>query len=646
MASQDLQVERASAQPPVRRMEDISATEKELRPQTVGGLTAGPAPPPERQAVDADTAITYLYLTFATPLPYPHTTGNPAAAPPPPPPDLTPFADPRSWPENRKRVLLVLSCVATFLTAYAAGGYSPPSHIMASYFGVSQIVVLVGITTFCLGFALPPMILAPFSEINGRYPVFAVSGVVFVIFQMVCGVVPSVAGMIVARFFVGAGGSVFSTMIGGVIADMWGAEGRNTPMAVYSGSVLVGTGAGPLIAAVMTNRLASRGHYSGWDWIFWHQVIMGSVLMVALLMLFKESRGSVLLSRKAKALNKWYAELEDAGYYGVWMTEEQESGRDSDGDMTAAETGFDEEKKVGGLPDAQPRAGSSSLGRLRRIRWLVKEDEERTSLAKTISISVYRPFHLLLTEPVVFFFSLWVAFAWAVLYLTFGSIPYVFTKVYGWDIEHDGYIFAAMIVGSVLATVVGVYQDSLLRNPQWRAENWDDDDESSSSSDDNNPPPSARSARFWSFLRRRFPVEAPESRLYFTCVTSTLLPVGLFMFGFTADPSTHWAAPAVAIGLATMGIYSVYLATFNYLADVYHMYASSALAAQSFCRNVLGGVFPLVTTALFRNLGEDRAGAVLGGIASGLTLVPWVLVFYGERIRRRSKFAMVLEKTD
>ena len=113
------------------------------------------------------------------------------------------------------------------------------------------------------------------------------------------------------------------------------------------------------------------------------------------------------------------------------------------------------------------------------------------------------------------------------------------------------------------------------------------------------------------------------------------------MFGFSAQPSIHWIVPALAIGFATIGIFYIYLATFNYLADIYQTYASSALAAQSFCRNVLGGVFPLVTGALFTNLGEDAAGGLLGAIATALTVVPWVLVFFGERIRARSKFAVV-----
>ena len=88
-----------------------------------------------------------------------------------------------------------------------------------------------------------------------------------------------------------------------------------------------------------------------------------------------------------------------------------------------------------------------------------------------------------------------------------------------------------------------------------------------------------------------------------------------------------------------MGIYSIYLATFNYLADSYHRYASSALAAQSFCRNVLGGIFPLIATIMFNNITFQGAASLLGGIGALLTIVPWVLTIYGPTIRLRSKFA-------
>ena len=135
---------------------------------------------------------------------------------------------------------------------------------------------------------------------------------------------------------------------------------------------------------------------------------------------------------------------------------------------------------------------------------------------------------------------------------------------------------------------------------------------------------------------------AAEGRLYFVCVESILLPIGLFWFGWTSFPSVPWIVPSLAVGCATMGIFSIYLATFNYLADTYHRYASSAIAAQSCCeslnyykslhtfllklmlmcvrfssgRNLLGGVFPLVTRAMFTNLGYPEASSLLGGIVS------------------------------
>jgi len=52
--------------------------------------------------------------------------------------------------------------------------------------------------------------------------------------------------------------------------------------------------------------------------------------------------------------------------------------------------------------------------------------------------------------------------------------------------------------------------------------------------------------------------------------------------------------------------------------------------------------FPLFTEAMFTGLGFGAASSLLGGVAMVLTVVPWVLIFYGGRIRARSKFAKAL----
>ncbi|KAL8778685.1 MAG: hypothetical protein Q9213_007299 [Squamulea squamosa] len=506
--------------------------------------------------------IIFHYLTFNTDLPCPSDTrvNETSTNIDPAPPDLRRHISPFDWPESRKTYTVWLSCAVTVVTAYTAGSYSPATEQMMEAWHVSQTATYVGITTFTTGFATAPMILAPFSEINGRKPVFIATGTLFVICQLCCAVTRSYPGMLVARFFTGVGGSTFSTMVGGVVSDIYQSEDRNKPMALFAGAALMGTGLGPLCSGFIAQHLL-------WRWVFYIQVMTSGFLIVLVAVFFEETRGSVLLSRRARLLNNWYEAREKVGLLGFDMPIEGDTKRES-----------------------------------QRIRWKVKADEERETLAKMIGISVYRPFHLLTTEPVVFFFSLWTAFSWAVLYLTFASIPLVFGTNHHFNIEQTGAVFASIVIGAIMSTILSIYQEKIA-------------------------------------IRYGKLSSTPEGRLYFSCVESALMPIGLFWFGWTSFPQTHWIAPTLAIGCATMGIFSIYLAVFNYLADTYHIYASSALAAQSFCRNMLGGIFPLIANQMFTAMTYQGASSLLGGIGAILTIVPWVLVFYGPRIRARSKFA-------
>ncbi|KAE8399272.1 major facilitator superfamily domain-containing protein [Aspergillus pseudonomiae] len=509
--------------------------------------------------LDSDQDVEYLYLNFDTTLPHPMgiSSPQPGQASPPPCPNLTKYASPFLWAESRKTVVTIISCCVTAMSAYAAG----------------SVVYNLGISLYTLGFAIAPMVLAPFSEINGRRPIFVSSGLVFTVCLIGCGATESFAGMLVARFFLGVGGcklpclvplllyyTTFSTMVGGVISDIYHAEHRNVPMSCFSGAVLFGTGLGPLIPGFID-------YHANWRWIHYSQAIASAVLMIVLFVFLNETRGSVLLSRKAKALNKYYDALESAGYVGVVFC--------SDNDIKGKQ---------------QPR----------RIRWKVKSDEERESITKMITISCVRPFHLLFTEPVVFFFSLWVSFSWAVLYLQFIAIPIVFSTNYHFNVEQTGAVFAAVSIGALLATPLSIYQEKFA-------------------------------------MRVGKMSSTPEGRLYFTCVESIMLPIGLFWFGWTSFSSVPWIVPTIAVGCSTIGIFSIYLAAFNYLADTYHRYASSAIAAQSFCSSRLSKCYGCHIPA--------AASSLLGGIGVLLTIVPWVLVFYGPQIRARSKFARNHEST-
>lgn len=136
-----------------------------------------------------------------------------------------------------------------------------------------------------------------------------------------------------------------------------------------------------------------------------------------------------------------------------------------------------------------------------------------------------------------------------------------------------------------------------------------------------------------------FPTKAPEQRVYSSCILGFFLPVGILWYGWTA--TDHWILPTIAVGWSTVGIYSIYLASFNYLVDSYHRTASSALAAQSFCRNMFGGSLPMLGGLMFDRLGVRGGTGLLAGLGGVLGVIPWVLVFYGPAIRARSKLAAV-----
>ncbi|KAJ5991452.1 hypothetical protein N7499_003868 [Penicillium canescens] len=519
---------------------------------------------PESQTESQDIEFRYLELETALPTPCISLPPGPNQSPAPEAPSLEKYISPFLWPTWRKSMMTYIACAVTALAGYAAGEVSPASEELTVEWGISAVVYNLSITIFCIGFALAPMLLAPFSELNGRRPIFIASGIVFVASLCGCGGTTSFAGLCVARFFQGVGGSTFSTMVGGVISDIYHAHDRNTAMALFSASALFGTGLAPLISSVIVS-------HTTWRWVYFSHAIVSAAFVVLIYFFFKETRGSVLLSRKAKTLNKYYEKLEEAGHYGVILPNEE----------------FPDEKCI------------------RRIRWKVKSDEQRASILSMVQISLYRPFHMLLTEPVVFFFSLWVSFSWAVLYLQFSSVPLIFRTNHNFTTEQTGAVFTSMCVGVIIITIISIYQERVAKHFGLHS-------------------------------------TAAEGRLYFVCVESILLPIGLFWFGWTSFPSVPWIVPALAVGCATMGIFSIYLATFNYLADTYHRYASSAIAAQSCCRNLLGGVFPLVTNAMFNNLGYPEASSLLGALGAVLTLVPWVLAFYGPQIRAKSKLASEL----
>lgn len=239
-----------------------------------------------------------------------------------------------------------------------------------------------------------------------------------------------------------------------------------------------------------------------------------------------------------------------------------------------------------------------------------------------------RAIRMLLTEPIVAYFSIYTAFIFAVLFGFFSCFPYVFSHVYGFNTGEAGLVFIAIGVGCLLATAAFVEIDrrTYVRQALQRINNGD-----------SRPLPS-------------------EERLYPAMVGCFLVPMGLFWFAWTARPSVHWIVPVLALipfGCGNLMVFdsgqfsSPHHSTFSfnvlpaimYLTDVYGpLNGASASAANSFLRYIAGAAFPLFTVQMFQALGVAWAGSLLGFVAIALIPIPWVFYKYGPTLRARSSF--------
>lgn len=73
-------------------------------------------------------------------------------------------------------------------------------------------------------------------------------------------------------------------------------------------------------------------------------------------------------------------------------------------------------------------------------------------------------------------------------------------------------------------------------------------------------------------------------------------------------------------------------------------YSASAFAGNSVFRSLCGASTPLFTGFMFDALTVAGGGSLIAGVGCLLAVVPFVLIRYGERIRKRSKWCTDFEK--
>jgi MFS family permease len=223
--------------------------------------------------------------------------------------------------------------------------------------------------------------------------------------------------------------------------------------------------------------------------------------------------------------------------------------------------------------------------------------------------AIVRPSKMLFLSPIVFSLSLYMGVVYGYLYLLFTTLTLVFQNQYGFSSGNVGLTFLGIGVGSMLGLVIfGLVSDLIVKRMSKRGKGE----------------------------------MKPEYRLPPLIPGSLLVPMGLLLYGWTAEKGDHFILPILGTMFVGLGLMAAFMPINLYLVDAYTIHAASAIAASTVLRSLAGAFLPLVGPKMYEALGLGWGNSLLAFIALAMSPATWVFFRYGERIRKSRRFQLNL----
>ncbi|QIW99372.1 hypothetical protein AMS68_004890 [Peltaster fructicola] len=234
------------------------------------------------------------------------------------------------------------------------------------------------------------------------------------------------------------------------------------------------------------------------------------------------------------------------------------------------------------------------------------EIDQANMSARSIAFeALVRPFALIILDPAIAYVTFYTALVYGIYYSFFEAFPIVYVERYGFSLGELGLAFLSIIVAVVIA--IAIYYSYL---------HWVIDPD----------------------MKKNGP-GLPERRLIPALFASILLPVGLFIFGWTGNGQIHWIISVIGIAIFTVGVFIVLQCIFVYLPWVYPQYAASLFAGNDFARSSLAFAAVLYGRPMYLGMGIGPGTSLLGGLTAACVLGLFGLYYYGAKLRARSKFS-------
>lgn len=221
-------------------------------------------------------------------------------------------------------------------------------------------------------------------------------------------------------------------------------------------------------------------------------------------------------------------------------------------------------------------------------------------------LSIVRPTKMLLFSPIIFGLSLLTATAYGTLYLLFTTVADLFIKQYG-IVTNVGLVYLSFGIGQLVGiSIFGAVSDPIVRRMAKGGE------------------------------------MKPEYRLPPMLPGAVLIPLGLLLYGWTAQYHIFWLVLLIGGFLIGMGMIVVFTSVGTYLVDAFPTYAASATAANTVFRSIGGGLLPLAGSRMYAALGQGWGNTLLAGVSLGMMAMIVLAIRYGERLRTHPRFQLNL----
>jgi MFS family permease len=140
--------------------------------------------------------------------------------------------------------------------------------------------------------------------------------------------------------------------------------------------------------------------------------------------------------------------------------------------------------------------------------------------------------------------------------------------------------------------------------------------------------------------KRNNGVDRPEFRVPLMVPGALCVPIGLFIYGWSAQAKTHWIVPNIGSAIFGGGMVTGFQCTQTYIVDSYTRYAASAIASVTVLRSLAGFGFPLFAPYMYDKLRYGWGNSLLAFLAIILGWpAPILLWKYGEVLRKKSTYA-------